>query len=93
MSEKKWWLDINIPVGGHSLAETDFDFWHTLNDFVHEKFGTKCDSGTGFGMREFNYPRETQAECIFLMARVKKELAEKFGEDLVQISKFEIRQY
>ena len=93
MSNKQWWLDIEIPVGGHSLAETDFDFWKTLNNFVYETFGSKCDSGTGFGMREYNYPRETEDECVFLMARMKKELGNKFGEDLVKMSKFEVRQY
>ncbi|GAG23833.1 unnamed protein product [marine sediment metagenome] len=96
MSEKKWWVDFLVPVGpagSHSLSDTDMDFWHTLNNFVHETFGTDCDSGTGFGMREYNYPRETKEECIFLLARVKKELAKKFGQDLVEATYFEIKQY
>lgn len=88
-----WWLDAHIPVGGHSLAETDVDFWNTLNEFVYSTFGSKCDSGTGFGMRDYNYQVESKEAAEFLKARMQKELGKKFGDDLVQMSVFKIRRY
>ena len=93
MSDKKWWLDVKIPVGGASLAESDFDFLSKLMKFMAQKFTNECDSGTGFGFRDYNYPLLNEGEGAFLAARIKHELGQEYGEDLVKMCKFEVRQY
>lgn len=89
----KFYLNVEVPVGGHSLAETDMDFWKDLNKTVEGAVGHSDHSGTGFGMRDFQFDRETYEECEFLKARIKKVLMKKYGDDLVKISKFEVREY
>lgn len=91
--DKKWWLDVQIPVGGQNLAESDFDFLRKLMDFMDEKFPRLSDAGTGFGYRDIHYILENEEEGEFLEARIRKELAAEYGEDLVQLCKFETREY
>ncbi len=91
--EEKWWLDVQIPIGGHSLAESDFDFLLKLMDFMEKAFPRVSDAGTGFGYRDIHYLLENEQEGEFLEARIRRALAAEYGEDLVKLCKFETRRY
>lgn len=79
----EYFVEISVPV-------ESMEFWRELNGFMDRTFGSAESAGTGFGFRDFQYDVKSEGEGEFLVARMKRELAQEYGPALVSQSDFQV---